>query len=149
MPAFKLSLECSMDQLLTFIGNHPFLVGLVVVLLMLFIRNELVRGGPAITTQEVVSLVNQEEAVILDVRPKEDFGEGHIVGAINIPYDKLDDRYSELNRFKEKALVVVCKMGQHSGAAGTLLKKQGFERVSRLKGGILEWRGQNLPVTRK
>ena len=149
MPAFKLSLECSMDQLLTFIGNHPFLVGLFVVLLMLFIRNELVRGGPAIATQELVSLVNQEEAVILDVRPKEDFGEGHIVGAINIPYDKLDDRYSELNRFKEQALVVVCKMGQHSGAAGTLLKKQGFERVSRLKGGILEWRGQNLPVTKK
>jgi|TARA_B100001250_G_scaffold11860_2_gene10339 rhodanese-related sulfurtransferase len=138
-----------MEQLLTFIGNHPLLVSLFVVLLMLFIRNEVVRGGPAIATQELVALVNQEEAVILDVRPKEEFGEGHIVGAINIPYDKLDDRFSELNRFKEKALVVVCKMGQHSGAAGLLLKKHGFEKVSRLKGGILEWRGQNLPVTKK
>ena len=107
------------------------------------------RGGPAIATQDLVSLVNQEEAVVLDVRPKEEFSEGHIVGAINIPYDKLDDRYLELNKYKEKAMVVVCKMGSHSGAAGLLLKKRGFEKVSRLRGGILEWRGQNLPVTKK
>ena len=63
--------------------------------------------------------------------------------------DKLDDRYPELNRYKEKAMVVVCKMGSHSGAAGLLLKKRGFEKVSRLRGGIMEWRGQNLPVTKK
>ena len=138
-----------MEQLFTFIGNHPFLVSLFAVLLFFFIRNELVRGGPAIATQDLVSLVNQEEAVVLDVRPKEEFSEGHIVGAINIPYDKLDDRYPELNRYKEKAMVVVCKMGSHSGAAGLLLKKRGFEKVSRLRGGIMEWRGQNLPVTKE
>ena len=44
---------------------------------------------------------------------------------------------------------MVCKMGSHSGAAGLLLKKRGFEKVSRLRGGIMEWRGQNLPVTKK
>ena len=84
-PRLRIGLVGSMEQLLTFIGNHPLLVSLFVVLLMLFIRNEVVRGGPAIATQELVALVNQEEAVILDVRPKEEFGEGHIVGAINIP----------------------------------------------------------------
>ena len=96
--------------------------------IVFFIRNELVRGGPAIATQDLVSLVNQEEAVVLDVRPKEEFSEGHIVGAINIPYDKLDDRYPELNRYKEKAMVVVCKMGSHSGAAGLLLKSVALKR---------------------
>jgi len=39
-------------------------------------------------------------------------------------------------------------MGQHAGAAGTQLKKAGFENVSRLRGGIAEWRGQNLPVVK-
>lgn len=138
-----------MDELIAFLGNHPFLVGLFVVLLALFIRNELVRGGPAITTQDLVSLVNKESAVVLDVRKKDEFSEGHIVGAINIPYSSLDERVGELSQHKNKSLVVVCKMGQESGAAGVLLKKQGFENVNRLRGGILEWRGQNLPVIKK
>ncbi|MEM9624393.1 MAG: rhodanese-like domain-containing protein [Pseudomonadota bacterium] len=44
--------------------------------------------------------------------------------------------------------MITCKMGQHSGSAGTLLKKKGFANVSRLKGGIAEWRGQSLPVVK-
>ena len=104
-----------MEQLFTFIGNHPFLVSLFAVLLFFFIRNELVRGGPAIATQDLVSLVNQEEAVVLDVRPKEEFSEGHIVGAINIPYDKLDDRYPELNRYKEKACLLYTSPSPRDG----------------------------------
>jgi len=43
---------------------------------------------------------------------------------------------------------VACKMGQHSGTAGTLLKKNGFANVSRLMGGYAEWRAQNLPVVK-
>jgi rhodanese-related sulfurtransferase len=39
-------------------------------------------------------------------------------------------------------------MGQHAGAAGTMLRKNGFANVSRLTGGIMEWRNQSLPVVR-
>ena len=51
-----------MDQLFTFIGNHPYLVGAFVVLLALFIRNEMTRGGATISAQELVDLVNKEGA---------------------------------------------------------------------------------------
>ena len=44
--------------------------------------------------------------------------------------------------------MLACKMGQHAGAAGTVLRKAGFENVSRLKGGVTEWRNQNMPVVK-
>ena len=137
-----------MEQLFTFIGNHPLLVGAFVVLLVLFIRNEMSRGGANVSAQQLVNMVNAKEAVVLDVRDKAEFDQGHIVDAINIPYTNLESRIDELNKYKEKPIVIACKMGQHSGAAGTLLRKNGFTDVSRLRGGISEWRGQSLPVVK-
>ena len=136
-----------MEQLFEFIGSHPILVGSFVVILILFIRNEVARGGQSVTAQELVNLVNRDGAVIVDVRDNAEFSSGHIVDSINIPHTSLADRVGELDKHKEKNIVVACKMGQHSGAAGTVLRKAGFN-VSRLKGGITEWRNQNLPVVK-
>ena len=137
-----------MEQLFTFIGNHPILVGAFVVLLALFIRNEMTRGGATLSVQDVVNLVNNEGAVVLDIRDKAEFDAGHIVDSINIPYASLESRIDELKKHDGKPIVIACKMGQHAGAAGTALKKAGFDNVSRLRGGIAEWRGQNLPVVK-
>jgi rhodanese-related sulfurtransferase len=137
-----------MAQLFEFISNHPFLVGLFLVLLALYIRVELSRGGKAVTAQELVNMVNREDAVIVDVRDQKDFEAGHIVAALNIPHASLEKRMSELNKYKERPIVIVCRMGQHSGSAGAMLRKNGFENVARLKGGVMEWRNQNLPVVK-
>lgn len=137
-----------MDQLFVFIGNHPFLVGAFVVLLALFIRNEMNRGGATISAQELVQLVNNEGAVVVDLRDKAEFDAGHIVDAVNIPYASIESRMDELKKFEGKPIVLACKMGQHAGTAGTTLKKAGFDNVSRLRGGITEWRGQSLPVVK-
>ncbi|MEM9624256.1 MAG: rhodanese-like domain-containing protein, partial [Pseudomonadota bacterium] len=93
-----------MEQLFVFIGNHPILVGVFVVLLVLFIRNEMNRGGASVSAQELVSLVNNESAVILDVRDKAEYDQGHIVDAINIPYASLESRADELDKYKDKPL---------------------------------------------
>jgi len=138
-----------MDRFFEFIGNHPFLAGTFVLLLALFIRNEMRRGGHSISAQQLVDLVNREGAVVVDVRDRKEFESGHIVGAVNIPYASLDTRIDELRKYAEKPVIVACRMGQHSGAAGTLLRKQGFKNVSRLAGGMAEWLNQNLPVVRK
>lgn len=137
-----------MEQLFEFIGNHYILTGLFVVLMALFVRNELQRGGRAVSAQQLVDLINREGAVVVDVRDKKEFGEGHIVDALNIPHTAIASRIGELERHKVKPVVVACKMGQHSGAVGTILRKAGFENVARLRGGITEWRNQNLPVVR-
>jgi rhodanese-related sulfurtransferase len=70
------------------------------------------------------------------------------VDALNIPNANLDSRLDELKKYRERPVVVACKMGQNAGAAGTLLRKQGFTNVSRLSGGMAEWRNQNLPVVK-
>lgn len=137
-----------MEQLFEFIGNHPFLVGAFAVILMLFVRNETQRGGRSVSAQQLVDLVNRENAVVLDVRDRKEFDEGHIANAVNIPHGSLASRIAELNAYKERPIIVACKMGQHSGAVGTTLRKNGFEHVTRLSGGVSEWRNQNLPVVK-
>ena len=137
-----------MDQFFTFIGNHPLLVGAFILLVFLFFRNESARAGATVSTQELVRLVNKDNAIVLDVRDRAEFDEGHIVDAVNIPYASLESRLDELNKYKERPVVIACKMGQHSGAAGTLLQKNGYSNVVRLTGGYSEWRAQNLPVVK-
>lgn len=137
-----------MQHLFEFVGNHAVLVGAFVLLLVLFIRNESRRGGKGVSPQELVNLVNRSGAVVVDVRDPKEYASGHIVGAVNIPHGVLPSRVSEIEKFKDKPVAVVCRMGQHSGAAGTLLRKAGFQNVMRLSGGIMEWRNQNLPVVK-
>lgn len=135
-----------MSQLFTFIGNHPFLVGLFLLLIALFIRNEVKRGGKTVTSQELVNLINREKAVVVDIRDSKDYFEGHVPKALNIPFTALQARVKELEKYKEAPIVVTCKAGQHSSMAGTILRKAGFQNVAKLRGGLLEWRNDNMPV---
>lgn len=137
-----------MSQLFEFVGNHPILIGILAVLLTLFIRNETQRGGRGVSPQELVNLVNKEGAVVIDVRDSKEFAAGHIVDAVNVPHTSLEGRLAELEKYKEKPVTIVCKMGQHAGTAGAVLRKAGFASVSRLSGGMTEWRNQNLPVVK-
>lgn len=137
-----------MERLFEFVGNHPYLVGAFALLLALFVRNEVARGGRSVSPQELVNLVNRDGAVVIDVRDAAEYAQGHIVDAINMPHAGIGNRLSELAKYKEKPVVLACKMGQHAGAAGTVLRKAGFANVARLKGGLAEWRNQNLPVVK-
>ncbi len=135
-------------QIFEFIGNHYILVSVFIFLLVAFTINEGKRGGAAITPNNLVNLVNREGAVIVDVRDKKEFGNGHIAGALNVPFSAIDSRVGELAPYKEKPVVLVCKMGQHAGSIGRKLRAQGFEDVRRLSGGMAEWGANSLPVVK-
>ena len=137
-----------MDQFFTFIGAHPWLVGAFLLLLIFFFRNEMSRGGRTVNAQELVNMVNRDGAVVVDVRDSTDFRSGHVDGAVNIPHGSIAERLSELQRYRDKPVVVMCKMGQHSGTVGVHLRKAGFTNVTKLRGGVSEWRGQNLPLVK-
>ena len=137
-----------MGQLFEFIGNHYILVVVFVALLFAFFINEGNLGGPKISTTSLVTLVNRDSALVIDVRETKDFNLGHIAGALNMPYASVDARVGELVTFKDRPLVLVCKMGQHSGAVGKKLKSQGFQDVRRLAGGMSEWSASNLPLVK-
>jgi len=138
-----------METLFEFLGNHPFLAGTFGVLLLLFIKNESSRGGASVSPQELVNLVNHKDALVLDVRDSGEYSAGHIVNSLNIPQASLSQRIAELNKYKDTSVIVACKVGQSAGAVGAVLRKAGFSNVSRLSGGITEWRNQNLPVVKK
>ena len=134
-------------KLIEFATNHYVLSGSFVVLLALLLAHELRRSGRAISTRELTTMVNGGQAVVLDVRATKDFSGGHIVDALNIPYEKLASRIAELEKHKDKAIIVVDSMGQHAGTVYRDLQKAGFNAL-KLSGGIGTWRGDNLPLVK-
>lgn len=130
-----------------FFSEQYILVGVLLVLIYLFIWNEKRRGGKTVSTHELTRLINKDEAVLVDVREASEFKNGHIVGAINIPFNKINERWEELLPHKEKLIVLTDKMGQHTGTVGNTLRTKEFQ-VARLRGGIMEWESQSLPLVK-
>ena len=97
------------------------------------------------TCSQLVSLMNSDQAVLGDVRATADYQAGHVHGAINIPHTKIATRLSEIEKHREKVIVLADQMGQHAGSAGKEMTKQGYT-VRRLSGGMSEWQQQNMPV---
>ncbi len=140
-----------MEQLLEFAGNHLALVAALVVILFLLAQNLLTdMGGKwVVDPQRATELLNREDAVVVDVRPMADFSKGHIINAINIPMNGFKNQMNQLEKHKEKPVIVACRSGAQSPAACKLLRSSGFEQVYNLQGGILAWQNRNLPISRK
>jgi len=136
------------DQIIEFIGNHYILVSVFIALLGAFLYNEGRLGGAVVSPSEMVTLINHDHALVLDIRNQNEFNTGHIVDAKNIPFASIDSRIADLERYKGLPVVIVCKMGQQSGAVGKKLRAAGFENTLRLRGGLAEWTGSNLPLVR-
>ena len=121
------------------------LISLFLVLIYIFALTERTKGGKPIACSQLVSLMNADEAVLVDVRAANDFQAGHVHGAINIPHTKIATRLSEIEKHREKVVVLTDQMGQHAGGVGKEMTKQGYT-VRRLSGGMSEWQQQNMPV---
>ncbi|MFP6850519.1 MAG: rhodanese-like domain-containing protein [Pseudomonas sp.] len=134
-------------NLIVFATTHYVLSGLFVILLALLIFTEARKGGQSLSSRELTALVNSEQGVVLDIRAQKDFSAGHIVGALNIPYEKITARIAELEKHKAKTVIVVDAMGQHAGTVCRDLKKAGFT-AAKLSGGVASWRGDNLPLVK-
>ena len=134
-----------MADFFEFLTEQALLVGILLTLIYLFLRNESRRAGQVITVHQLTQMVNQDSAVIVDVREAKEYKEGHITDALNFPFGKLAEHLKDLEDHKDKPLILVDKVGQHSGAAGRILRAAGFD-VKRLDGGITEWKNNNLPL---
>ena len=86
--------------------------------------------------------------VILDVRTPEEYAQGHVPGAINIPYDKLESRANELLAAKKKDVVLYCHSGTRAAIAAQTLKAQGFGKLLHLEGDMVKWTRENRPMER-
>lgn len=139
-----------MEQLLEFVSNHLYLFAALGLVSVLLIHN-LISGmdKSSINPHQATAKINQEEAVVVDVRPMTDFSTGHIINSINIPMNGLKNQINRLEKYRNKPIIVACRSGAQSSSACKQLHKEGFEKVFNLKGGILAWQDANLPVSRK
>ncbi len=117
--------------------------------LFLFAYSEMNKGGKKIEPNELTRLVNKENAILIDLRKKEDYENGHITTALSYPHQEFDNQMHELDKFKERPIILVCDMGRNSANIGEKLKKAKFERIFRLNGGMMTWTQENLPVVQK
>lgn len=137
-----------MTRFLEFLGNHPILTGLWLLLFAALVFYLKSKAARSVSAQQATLLVNRQNGVIVDVRERKDFERGHIVDAINIPFAKLGERGVELDKYKDVPVVIVDQMGQHSGAAVKALEARGFTQACRMSGGMSEWAAQSLPLVK-
>ena len=104
--------------------------------------------GRGVSTAQATHLINREDALVLDVRDPGEYGAGHILGAKNLPPARLEANAADVAKKKDATLILYCETGDRSGKAVTALKKQGYDKVFSLSGGLAAWKQAGLPVER-
>jgi len=132
-------------EIINFLIEHYYLSIPLLTVLVLLILSNAKKGGKKISCQTLISMSNQNRALIIDIRDSESFNAGHITASKNIPQNELTRRINEITNI-DKSVILVCDMGNISPNAGEALKKEGFEDIYLLKGGINQWRMDNLPL---
>jgi rhodanese-related sulfurtransferase len=103
-------------------------------------------GAKEVSVQQAVQLINRRDAVVIDVRDAADFASGHIPNARHMPVAEMEKRLKELEKLKSRPVIVSCRSGNRAAAASAVLRKNGFQEVFPLKGGILGWQQASMPL---
>lgn len=130
------------------INNWYLFVALGVILFLLAVGpiSQQIYGIKNANAAQTVQLLNRENAVVVDVREPKEFSAGHIPNAINLPLSSLKDRLRDLDKYKNKPVIMSCRSGNRSQKGAVILRKHGFPTVYNLSGGLLAWERDNLPV---
>jgi rhodanese-related sulfurtransferase len=145
-------MEVTFDRLVEFISNHWIMSSglfIVIILLIQDLFESVTRKHKTLSPTEAIVLMNDERSVVIDVREPNEFAEGHIEGARNIPVSKVAERAHELEAHKQSPVIVTCNSGARSPEACKKLVSQGFGQIFELKGGMMAWEDQKLPVSKK
>ncbi len=139
-----------MEQLAEFITNHLLLVITFLALAGALTWNIFFDpvNKAAVDALQSTILMNHDDAVVVDVRSIADFNKGHITNALNIPLNSLAKQLQQLEKHKDKPIIVACRSGSRSGMACKTLMKAGFKDVHNLRGGMMAWESAGLPVKR-
>jgi rhodanese-related sulfurtransferase len=133
-----------------FLQKNIFLVAVTlisgVMLLWPFIQRLVSGASKEVSVQQAVQLINRRDAVVLDVRDAQEYASGHIANARHIPAADVAKRIAELDKVKQRPVIVACRTGARAAAACAQLRKNGFAEVFVLKGGIVGWQQASLPL---
>ena len=115
-------------------------------LVLSFIQGR-VKGANMVSALELPQLQRDGRSVIIDVNENKDYAISHIPDAINYTLNEITADNTKLLKHKDKTAIVVCQTGSKSTKAAKSLINLGFENVHILRGGLISWTKENLPVT--
>ena len=110
---------------------------------------KLVEQKPTETDIDVDTLFSRmqtSEQTIIDVRTPEEYAQGHIIGAHNIPLDTLDSQLKKLEPHKNQEIYLVCAVGGRSHRARVFLTQKGFTKAINVQGGTRGWKAKGYPT---
>jgi rhodanese-related sulfurtransferase len=144
-----MELSLFQDHFLLRVENLLFVITAVVSGLLLLWPLVSRRGIKEIDTRVAIQLINHQDALVLDVRDDSEYAAGHLPNSKHMPSEKIEERWIELQKFKEKPIVVIYSGGIRSNRASLVLKKNGFSQVVNLMGGIDAWKRASLPIVKR
>ena len=134
-----------------FIKHNVVFIGLAIgsgFALLWPMLNRSANGAANISATEAVLLLNRNKPLVLDVRDEAEFAAGHIQGAKNIPVAELANRLKEIEKYKDKPVLVHCQKGMRAKTACSILKAQQFTALHNLTGGLDAWVEAKLPLVK-
>jgi rhodanese-related sulfurtransferase len=138
-----------MDQLTQFIARHWELCVALLVILVLILLNERQsqkKKAKEISPQAAITLMNHEDAIVVDLRDAAAFEKGHIINAIRATEEDFEQERMKKN--KSKTIIITCARGIRSSGLASKLQDQGYKQVLVLSGGITAWQNTGLPLTK-
>ena len=102
--------------------------------------------GSGLSPQDMVQLMNREKAVVIDVCEPDEFAQGHVIGAKNLPLGDLEAKLAQVVKNKSIPVVMVCQVGARSARAAATAQKLGYENAQSLAGGLKAWQAANMPI---
>jgi len=136
-------------EFIQFLQGELLLTGTLFALIILLIVNiysEKYRKYQVVDTNGAVSLMDDDELIILDVREEKERNAGFLTNDLNIPMGQVKAKMDSLD--KSKNILVYCKSGTRSDRIADILSKNDFQKVSSLKGGFNAWLKADLPIQR-
>ena len=134
-------------EFIQFLQGELLLTGTLFALIILLIVNiysEKNRKYQVVDTNGAVSLMDDDDLIILDVREEKERKAGFLSNDINIPMGQLKTKMDTLD--KSKNILVYCKSGTRSDRIADILSKNDFQKVTSLKGGFNAWLKADLPI---
>ncbi|MDB4056780.1 rhodanese-like domain-containing protein [Candidatus Thioglobus sp.] len=134
-------------ELIQFLQDELLLTGTLLALIILLIVNiygDAFKKYAVVDTHAAVSLMDDDELIILDVREEKERSSGFINNDINIPMSQVKNKMGSLD--KSKNILVYCKSGTRSDQISGFLSKNEFQNVFSLKGGFNAWQKAELPI---
>ena len=141
-----------LESLVAFAGRHYILSALFVLCLVMLIYTQIrIMLSPvkAISSGKATDLINNANAVPVDLRTDKEFAAGHITGAVNLPVKLVNEgNFGAIDRYRNVPLVIVDQSGVSSFDAARTIRKAGFPEVYALAGGIGAWTDERMPLVK-